>query len=240
MSFSAVSRSASALLLLGFLGSGGCTGGTETGNPSFTGALSYTGLATSQGPTVDNAWLSLDGVAFSSEGCGDATAFEVPALGVGDHAAGAHNFTTFRISAGRYCGVELPFKRVVDPAELGAAPVELEGRSVLIEGHLADGTAFHVVSAVSLTVALAPDDASFELSESDAQLLMAFDFSEWLKDLDFESAKRDETGIRISEDENPDLLTAFEEALPRGVLLYRDRDGDGRLDQDAELVARGK
>jgi hypothetical protein len=234
--------------------SAACTGGTETGNPSFSGALSYTGYSSSPDIavgesgaeprlSVENAWLSLDGVTLSREGaCAlEATdAVRLPALGVGDHAAGAHNFTPFEAAAGAYCNVELPLKRVTSAEELGSAPAELEQHSILLTARLADGTPLRILSAATPRVVLLPDRAGFELLESGGDLLIAFDFAAWLGELDFTAATRVEGAIEVSEQANPELLAAFEAQLSRGVALYRDRDGDGRLDAELELLARGE
>jgi hypothetical protein len=230
-------------LALGSLPTAGCTGGTETGNPSFTGALSYTGYDSEPSvATVDNAWLSLGRVSFSTlGGCelGGGTSFDVPALGVGDHAAGAHNFTSFKTTVGSYCNVELPFVRVTETSALGAAPAELVQHSVLLIGHTPDGTPFRVLSAVPLTVVL-NISAPFELADAEGKLLFVFDFSQWLKDVDFASAAQTDGSIEISDEQNSDLLEQLEDSLPRGVLLYRDADGDGVLDAGATPLGRGE
>lgn len=231
-----------------------CTGGTETGNPSFAGALSYTGysssteIAVGEGEakarlTVENAWLSLDGVTLSREGdcaLGDADALRLPALGVGDHAAGAHNFTPFQAAAGTYCNVEVPLKRVPSADQLGRAPAELEQHSILLTARLADGTPLRIVSAATPRVVLAPEPGGFELRPGEGELLVTFDFAAWLADLDLESAEQVGGVIELSERVNPTLLAAFEANLSRGVALYRDRDGDGRLDPEPDLLARGE
>ncbi len=247
-------RRALPLFVFSLLTVGSCAGGTETGNPSFSGALSYTGYSSSPEvavgaaqsgslATIDNAWLSLQGVTLSQRGeCGlvDDASVEIPGLGVGDHAAGAHNFTRFTASARDFCNVELPLSRVTERAQLGPAPAELEGHSILLEGRLADGTPLRILSAAAPRVVLAPAAGGFALSENEGELLMAFDFAAWLRGLDWATAEVEDGRVELSERVNAGLLAAFEANLSRGVELYRDRDGDGKLDADAELLARGE
>jgi hypothetical protein len=231
-----------------------CSGGTETGNPSFAGALSYTGYSsksdvvvgdtgTAARVTVGRAFLSLGDVTLSrGRDCAPGTLEQarVPALGVGDHAIGAHNFTLFEATAGTYCSAQLPLTHVASAEQLGSAPPELEGHSILLAARLEDGTFVRILSAATPRLNLVPDRASFELGDGEPDLLMTFDFAAWLDDLDFEGATRVEGSIEVSERVNPELLAVFEANLPRGVALYRDRDGDGRLDQNPERLAHGE
>jgi hypothetical protein len=224
-----------------------CNGGTETGNPPFTGSLSYTGhssrpdaIGVREGgsiATVKNAWFELRDVSFSAaQACGEA-AFSVPALGIGDHAAGAHVSTPYSAEPGEFCGVELPFARVADSAPVMGFPAELRSRSILLEGALADGTPFSLTSEAEPVLSLRARSGRFALSADEADALIAFDFAVWLADVDFAAAEQQAGRIEISDAENTELLRAFERALGKGVSLYRDRDGDGRLDSDAELLA---
>lgn len=225
----------------------GCTGGTETGNPPFVAALSYTG--TSSAPedyavgdggkvaTVKSAWLDLDAVQLSPEGTcqGEGERLTLPALGIGDHAAGAHVETSFEANAASYCTLTLPFARAASVP--GGAPDALRGRSVLVLGELADGTPFSIASAKEPSFELQATSTGIQLSSAERSLLLAFDFAAWLRAVPFDSATRSEGLIVIDDVNNPDLLEAFEAALSAGVALYRDPDADGVLDDDSELLA---
>ncbi len=226
----------------------GCTGGTETGNPSITGQLSYTGVSSDpteigvrQGgdvATVDAAWFSLDRVTVSAAGdCGIAgdDQFVVDALGIGDHAAGIHNATAFEAVAGAFCSVEVPFVAV--PADERAAPVELRGHVVVLTGELADGTPFVIQSDKPALIRLQATGSGFELSSAAADTLIAFDFATWLADVDFASASVEGGQVTLSETSNTNLLRQVEARLANGVALYRDSDGDGVIDVDPELLA---
>jgi hypothetical protein len=230
-----------------------CNSGTETGNPSLTGALSYTGYSSKPAyvgvreagsvATIENAWLDLDSVSISPDGdCGisGGEAFVVPALGVGDHAAGAHNFTAYAAKAGSFCRVDLPFARVPSDASSGNVPDQLPGNSLLITGTLSDGTPFSIASSATPVVQLRAEGAGFMLSADQPDAVMAFDFAAWLDGVDFDAAERSDGQIVISTDSNSSLLATFEQNLAAGVTLYRDRDGDGVIDVDAELLARGQ
>ncbi|MEO8900341.1 MAG: hypothetical protein ABI627_02355 [Polyangiaceae bacterium] len=238
------------LLAIGTLS--GCSSGTETGNPPFTGELSYTAFssepsqvglpASVSAAVVDNAWLDLDAVGFLSAGsCSAAQPAElvVPALGIGDHAAGNHNVTLFESTATSYCGLDLPFA-LAAAGELGSAPAALADHSIMIKGTLADGTSFQILSSATPTVHLAADGETFALDAAAARTTIAFDVAVWLSNLDFSSAARVGETISISAQENPALLAQFERNLPGGIALYRDEDGDGKLDVNPVRLAHGE
>lgn len=222
----------------------GCNSGTETGNPSLTGSLSYTGYSSApadygvgepgQIARVDAAWFELDRV--SSEDCASGNAFEIAPLGVGDHAAGNHNVLSFEANAGAVCGLKVPFLEV--EAAPSGAPSALSGHTLLLRGALADGTPFTIISDARPTVELLAVDGSFELAADDADLLLAFDFAAWLKDVDFGAAARNaDDEIVITSRENSELLAVFDARVASGIALYRDRDADGVVDRDPELLA---
>jgi len=234
-----------------------CSGGTETGNPSFDGQLSYTGYsseplqigvgADSAGAapelaTVTNAWLDLDAVSFSAATCSEAgAALQVPALGIGDHAAGKHNVTSFTASAGRFCAVELPFVNVDSNTTLPAgAPEGLIDHALVVSGTLADGAPFSITSSAPQSVHLVATNGVFELDAALPNTLIAFDFAAWLRDLDWASATRSNGAIAISDRENGALLEQFRANVPSGIELYDDRNGDGKLDAGSQLLAHGQ
>lgn len=222
-----------------------CSSGTETGNPSFTGSLSYTGHSSAPDDygvgksgriaEIDQAWFALDRV--QTLGCDDAGVFDVPALGVGDHAAGNHNMTRFTAKASELCRVRLPFLEVSEDAVAGV-PAALRGHALLLSGTLADGTAFTIVSDARPVVELDATRGGFAITAGEADLLLAFDFAHWLGAVDFAAAIRNaEDEIVISGEENSELLAAFDAQLASGVALYRDGDADGVIDPDPELLA---
>lgn len=236
------------LATTGCAGSGGS--GTETGNPLVKGNVSYAGFSSAprdyavRAPagiaTLDKAWLDLGEAAVSRSGdCGLAAGpdLTLPALGIGDHAAGAHNFTAFETMAADYCSFELPFQVA---SKQGAAPRGIEGHSLLLEGTLADGTPFSIASSADSRLELVSPGRAFRLDPSAPNVLVAFDFAAWLASLDFDAAERSDSGVVIDESHNTELLQQFEQGLASGVSLYRDRDGDGALDDDPELLARAR
>ena len=238
------------LLALAVLPFGGCSSGTETGNPSFQAELSY--AAYSSAPlavavrnsgaevTVDSAWLDLDRVALFRAGtCDQAepSGESVPALGIGDHAAGKHNATLFASAAGAYCGLELPFVLVPPGSTVGDQPRSLEQHSIMLSGTLGDGTPFSLLSAATPRLHLLADSGDFEISEERPQTLIAFDVAAWFANLDWGSATPQGGAISISADQNTGLLAQFEANLASGVALYRDSDGDGKLDATPERLA---
>jgi len=226
----------------------GCAG-TETGNPSITGALSYTGFSSEPElvgvgrsgslARVDAAWFDLGPVrAFAADSCSSTrrAGLSVPALGPGDHAAGNHNVVEYRSSDTAFCGIEVPFVRV--PSSASGVPAEVAGHALHLRGTLANGVPFSIISDATQAVFLSAPQGSFELREDATDLLLAFDLAAWLRPLDFTKASVTQGQIRISVEENAELLEQFEASLAAGVLLYRDRDGDGSVDQNPELLAR--
>lgn len=237
-----------------FLLTASCTlgggSGTETGNPLVRGKVSYAGVSSAPDQygvreaasiaTVDRAWLDLGGAKVSRSGnCGLQPAEDValPALGIGDHAAGAHNFTAYAAESAKYCSLGLPFERASDA---GTAPAAFAGHSLLLNGTLADGSAFSIASSDAPTVTLAASEQGFELDSSQPDVLIAFDFAAWLGSVDFKAATVSDGSIQIDDSSNTELLRALELSLPAGIALYRDRDGDGVLDDRPDLLARGR
>lgn len=224
-----------------------CSSGTETGNPSLTGSLSYAGYSSAPDrygvgrpgsvAAINAAWFALDRVTTSS--CeANVRGFDAPALGIGNHAAGSHNVTPFTASAGAFCSVRVPFLEVSGDAETAGFPPALTGHSLLLGGALADGTPFTILSDQRPVVELRAANGRFELGSGNADLLLAFDFARWLDAVDLTAAEpRTDGSIVVSATENSQLLLSFDAQLATGISLYRDRGADGVIDLDPELLA---
>lgn len=237
----------------------GACAGTETGNPSFEGSLGYD--AYSSAPRVvalpaalrseqtdretpeievDNAWLVLGEVELLvGNACDTDTGTHVHGLGAGDHAGGQASPTHFALQPGTYCGLSLPLELGGDGVP-AAAPEPLHSESVLITGRLADGTAFEVHSQLQTRLTLRGSSA-FVLDGEHAGVVIGFDVARWLMQLPWQDAARaSQEKIIVDDATNRALLMQFEAALPAGVVLFRDRDGDGELDADPEQIAAVK
>jgi hypothetical protein len=227
--------------------------GTETGNPSFAGELAYNthasdpavaALRTSEGGAqVDSAWLVLGDARFvDAAHCErrDEVEFNVQGLGAGDHATPAAAVSEFQLEVGDYCGLELPLIRAAAGELPDDAPAQLEGHSIVIEGEGADGRPFRIESGAELPLFLAADDGSFLMDADGAQVLVGFDVSVWLSDVDLSSATASDDGVVVvSSDSNSGLLDAFEQNLPRGVALFRDPEGQRVVDEAGAELAHG-
>lgn len=229
----------------------GCAG-TETGNPPVDGTLGYD--AYSSQPTqvalrsaeddapvvVDAAWLVLGDVRFDRpEHCGQhgSAHVDVPGLGAGDHAGTQAPATQVEFTSGRYCAVRVALQ-LPKQAPAGA-PAELAGHSILITGR-AEGRAFRVASALATPWMLsASDPAGFELDDALSGVLLGFDVNAWLADVRWADVPLDGSGTRIVDAERaPELSAAFDAHVVQGVKLFRDRDGDGLLDDEREELAQ--
>lgn len=230
----------------------GCVG-TETGNPSFDGTLSYNAHSSdaarvallsgdSGAIVVDNAWLVLGDVGFvEGIACNTETppSGHVDGLGIGDHAPSTAASTPLSLEAGSYCGVRLPLVHPPDvlPANL---PSEIAGHSVLITGTLGDGRAFSLRSASEDELFLVATADAFALDAELPDVLIGFDVAAWLGELSWNSAVEEaDRSVLVDETHNANLLQEFEDHLASGTSLFRDPDGLGQVRADSERLAQG-
>jgi hypothetical protein len=225
--------------------------GTETGNPSFVGKLGYDAyssapsvvalsMALQQAPTdspvtVDQAWLVLGEVELLS-GAECSSHVDVSALGAGDHAGSQVEPTEFAFPEGKYCGVRLPFAPASELPK--GAPESLKTESVLVRGKLSDGRAYEVHSQLQESLSLRATAGDFVLDSKHSSVVIGFDVALWLSELSWDAATNSADGsVSVSETSNRALLEQFEAALPRGIALFRDHDGNGVLDSKPEQLA---
>jgi hypothetical protein len=221
---------------------------TETGNP-FRAELGIDAHSSDPrrvavrepqgGDVVNEAWLGLGPIGFYTL-C-DELAGDLPALGVADHGVAGANFQSARLVTATYCRVGVPFVTATAPLPAGA-PEELLGKSILLSGELADGTAFLLVSSFTGEVDVRGLGAGFELDRDRRTLFLGFDVATWLSGADFATAEREADGsVLVNESRNRPLLDAFEADLAGGIELYRDPNGDGVPDEvGADLIAVGR
>jgi hypothetical protein len=109
---------------------------------------------------------------------------------------------------------------------------------VLVRGKLPDGRAYEVHSQLQESLSLRATAGEFVLDSQHASVLIGFDVAHWLSELNWEDATAASDGsVVVSASSNADLLAQFEAALPGGVALFRDHDGDGVLDSKPEQLA---
>jgi hypothetical protein len=114
----------------------------------------------------------------------------------------------------------------------------LEQESVFVRGTLPDGRAFEVHSQLQESLSLRATAGEFVLDNEHANVVIGFDVAHWLRELDWQEATATSNDtVVVSETSNRALLEAFEAALPGGVALFRDGDGDGELDAKAIQLA---
>jgi hypothetical protein len=229
----------------------GCFG-TETGNPPARAQLAL--LATSSDPdrvalgasapgrtVVTAAWVSVDAVRLSrAEVCDIPGEREVDVSGarVVDLTGGAGSVVPFDADATYYCRLRVPLRRAREPLAEGAPP-GLADAAVLVSGARRDGVPFTFVSRQERTLDLRSRDAPFALGDGTpgapgAALALAFDVAAWLEGVDLDALEPEGGAVVIDDRSHRAALDRFEQNVTAALRLYRDRDGDGRLD-DREL-----
>jgi hypothetical protein len=231
----------------------GCAG-TETGNPSYTGTLGYDAYSSSPARValritgdpgaasieVSSAWLVLGDVSFLAEGeCdGRDTLGHAKGLGAGDHVGTQAPATRFELLRSQLCGLQLPFQEKAEIPD--SAPAELAGHSILITG-VRGREQFRIASGANMNVTLRADAPVIELEHTDAGLVIGFDVAQWLESFDWTGVLPADNGELVIDDEqNPEKLAEFEAHVARGVALFRDRRGDGLLDEGDTPIAHAE
>lgn len=227
----------------------GCVG-TDTGNPSLQSSVgvntrtsdpSVAALREGDAVVVEEVWVSFGEVGvLSEEECETAGAAQSVSLALGDHAGEPATFVTLTVPSGDYCAAVVSFATTEAPLPEGA-PAQLEGNSIVVVGRLPDGTVFRYVSSITDRFRLnALEGDAFELNEQASDLLLTMDVATWVGAVDIASATRLPSGdIELSNEHNPTHKQGFDQALPSGFELYFDLDGDGAIDDDSVLIARG-
>ena len=130
------------------------------------------------------------------------------------------------LDSDRFCRFEATFAKVDDEELPAGAPAALADQSILVRGALDDGTPFQIASDIGDTLRLEPAEGDdFAVAPSTDCLLVALDPLSWLDDVYIEGAEHDGT-IFIDDDENDDLLDAFEDAFKDSIDL-RSAEGGG-------------
>lgn len=226
--------------------------GTETGNPSFTGQLSYNTYSSlpqavslrepTDGITVERAWLVLGDVRFvSAERCASPASAPVHAagLGAGDHASPVAPSTSMFIESGSYCSVRLPVE-LAGAGDVLGAPEALRGHSLLLDVTLADGTPARILSAFVGELVIEAVEGTFEVRPEQGSLLLGFDVAVWLQDIGLQNAQRRDGRILVSVNENTAVLDAFEARLSAGTGLFVDAATEGQIGASTRLIAVGR
>lgn len=226
---------------------------TETGNPEMT--LSY--RARSSAPTEvaldSSAPVQVNALAVSvrevrvvqGESCDGPAEVEFTAPGFTGDLLAAPSAVRFEVAAGAYCRIRVRFDRASSSNVAG-----LDDHSVVLTGRRADGVPYTISSRLTPELDLRSRGEPFDLSEANDQLVLAFNAAVWLADVDLDAAVEDDDDdtddgddddhITIDDDSNRDLLRAFEASVERSVELFSDDDGDGRPDDDEEVLAGGE
>jgi len=216
---------------------------TETGNPVAEHRLALTARSSSDtvalgsaapgaGLSVDEAWVVIGDIRFvQSADCdsGPEQQADVPGPQVLELIAQPAPIA-FAVDEAAYCRVRVPLDRA--EALDGAVPAELDDHAILIRGtRAADGVAFVLRSRQTREADIRSRDEPFTLERTSADLILAFDVGRWLEGVEIESASTGADGVvRIDDDSQRDRLDVFEENVEAAMELFRDDDGDGRLD----------
>jgi hypothetical protein len=221
---------------------------TETGNPELTLSYRARSSAPAEVAVTGDAPVRVQGLAVSIrevrmvEGadCDAPAAVEHQAPGFVGDLLTQPTAVRFEVAPGDYCRVRVRFDRA-DNSDIAG----LVDHSMVVTGQRSDDLPYTISSRATPELELRSRGEPFDLSEAHNQLVLAFDAAAWLADVDLDAAVEDDDDdddddhITIDDDNNRDLLRVFEAAVVRSLELYGDEDGDGRADEDEDVLAAG-
>lgn len=242
--------------LCGIIFFSGCVGGTETGNPGFSGqiavnALSFDANRVELSARTDDSqsdillrevWVNLGALRLTpAERCKDDTniinddtddTIVVPASGVKDHGGAEALIKSYEAITGRYCRMDATLTNVASTAS-DEIPRDMQGYAVLLDGTSGEGNDFRVrLKSPGVVPLRAIEEGGFKLSSDEGNLFLGFDVSTWLQQVSFANATQNSEGVAIvDETSNTDLYHQIEKQLRSGLKLHRDENGDAELDE---------
>lgn len=215
---------------------------TETGNPPARSSLTIITSEPELWPIDDatglqHAWVALDDIRFLEDGTCTSPSGLPQVMGplVTDLVVASE----LDLSAldGSFCRVEVASIVAAAPLPAGS-PADLEGASLILEGHRQDGVPFRLVSRTAVRLDLDGNLLMpFRVGGSESHFILAYDLVDVFETVDLFAASTDVDGtIHIDDVSNTSILRTVEGNLPSALYLYPDRDRDGELDPD-ELAA---
>ncbi len=242
-----------AILLLLLIAAPSCVG-TDVGNPQQDKAdveLEFAGYAETQQSAltlesdlqIERAWIVLSQFRFQSESeCGTDGPFDATEPVVVDLLADEPSYEApiFTKPAGDYCKLDLGFTSLEADQLPEGAPSDLAGLSVLVEGQRADGVEFRFEGEFDELFHLNGAVQSFRLEEGRQHLIVGFALNEWINESKLDRIE-DEAPILINSESNSEFLGDFSASVKRSANLFRDENGNRRLDADerGQAIASG-
>jgi len=214
-------------------------------NPLATASIIVTALAAESGqglhvPTreagIDTAWVVLSDIQLTpADDCTDEAQIDIEGPIVVDLLSGTTLPSVPMLSrpAGVYCRMKFKLQRKPNATLPVGSPPELETLSVWVEGHRSDGVPFVLEEDKPNNIVLDSDEGRLELLEGEQQLVLAFDLDAWLAP-ELLDAIPDDGPIHINATEQRELYLGFQKQLRLSPSLFRDGNGDGRLDATEE------
>jgi hypothetical protein len=215
---------------------------TETGNPVTQQTLALearssnddvsSGASSSASIRVESAWIVLGDMRFvSSADCDRGEGSRVDFKGpIAIDLVEQSDDLELMLDATQYCRVRVKLDKAKD---VSGAPSELDDQSIVLQGTRADGTSFSVKSQRNFNLELRARGDAFSLAATRGSMILAFDLATWLDSVDLEGAAPDASGaIEVDDHNDKDRLDVFEDNVKRAMELYRDRDGNSKLDDD--------
>lgn len=148
------------------------------------------------------------------------------------------------IAAGRYCKIQLVFKKLEGDLPSGVSPSDpIVNRSILIEGDRSDGTNFQMTTEIDEEFKLENEATGFLIDAASGVRIffIAFDLDQWFTGVDLADpsvdVSTDGSGqplILINDANNETIQETIEENMKVSADLFKDSDEDEQLDPEEE------
>jgi hypothetical protein len=180
---------------------------------------------------VEHLWVSWDALRFY--GCSNGLQESVATGVIVDLVAGAA--VEYRLPDERFCAITSTFVPAKHPLPTGA-PIELSGRSMLIQGRRADGARFTIASELTPILRL-QSSADLPLGSYPTDFVLSFDVAAAFAGMNLQLATADESVVKLDNVTNETLLAELEEQMFEALTLHVDADSDARVGPSEPMIA---